>query len=73
MTSKTKQAISSLDWAISQTIDQPKTDDEFTLAEYSKATGATLASAKSKLSKTAGISSRLVTLNGTRTNLYRRA
>lgn len=73
MTSKTKKAISSLDWAISQTIDHPQTDDEFTLAEYCKATGTTLAAAKSKLSKTAGISYRLVTLNGTRTNLYRRA
>lgn len=70
---KTKQALSSLDWAIAQTIELPQQPDEFTAYEFAEKAGVSLPTAKYRLKACPGIVSRLATTGGSRINLYRRA
>ena len=73
MKKETKSAISSLDWVIAQTIEEPRHPDEFTSKEYADRMGISPSVAKDRLNRFPGIAKRSVTLNGTKMNLYRRA
>jgi len=73
MTKKTKQAISSLDWAIAQTVQEPRQPDEFTIAEYAEKAGIGTAQAGNRLKRLKGLTSRVVTIKGNRVNLFRKA
>ena len=73
MKSTTKETLSSIDWAIAQSIDAPKTADEFTVAEYAERAGLGMSQAFNRLKRMKGVTSRLVTLSGSKTRLYRRA
>jgi len=70
---KTQKAISSLDWAIAQTIELPQQADEFTAYEFAEKAGVSLPTAKYRLKACPGIVSRTATTGGSRINLYRRA
>jgi len=70
---KTKQALSSLDWAIAQTIELPQQPDEFTAYEFAEKAGVSLPTAKYRLKACPGIQKRTATTGGSRINLYRRA
>lgn len=73
MTKKTKQALSSLDWAIAQSIEQPRQPDEFTTAEFAESSGMNSSTAEKRLRRMPGISRRKITINGNLVNLFRRA
>ena len=70
---KTEQALSSLDWAIAQTIELPQQPDEFTAYEFAEKAGVSLPTAKYRLKACPGIKKRTATTGGSRINLYRRA
>ena len=70
---KTKQALSSLDWAIAQTIELPQQADEFTAYEFAEKAGVSLPTAKYRLKACPGIIVRTATTGGSRINLYKRA
>ena len=70
---KTKQALSSLDWAIAQTIALPKQADEFTIAEFAQKAGISHPTAKYRLSICPGLKPRRVCHGGSRVTLYKRA
>jgi environmental stress-induced protein Ves len=73
MKKTTKDTLSSLDWAIAQTYEEPRQPDEFTAREFSEKAGVTIDIAQKRLAKMPGIERRLVTLNGTRMLLHRKA
>lgn len=69
---KTKQALSSLDWAIAQTIELPQQPDEFTAYEFAEKAGVSLPTAKYRLKACPGIQKRTTLAGGCRVNLYKR-
>jgi predicted transcriptional regulator len=76
MTSKTKKALTGLEWAIAQTVEPPKQPDEFTAEELAKASDGNLNAARSNLARMFEkglVTKRSVRHAGKRTNLYRKA
>ena len=69
----TKEALSGLEWAIAQTIETPRQPDEFTLLEYMEALGIESRNVALRRLEAIKPECRKVVMNGTRTNLYRRA
>jgi hypothetical protein len=75
MKAKTKKALSGLDWAIAQTVEEPKQADEFTTDDFARAGNLPVETARDKLNRMVRdghLTKRMITLNGTRTNLYRK-
>ena len=75
MKTTTKQALSGLDFAISQCIKQDRMADEFTLAEYIVKTRSKRSTAQQgldRLIKQGLLTKRLISIDGSLTNLYRK-
>jgi hypothetical protein len=74
---KTEKALSSLDWAIAQSVGEPRQPDEFTCIEFMKAGGGgSRPSASSRLNRmvTDGmLTKRQFSIDGSRCTLYRKA
>jgi len=74
---KTEKALSSLEWAIAQSIELPRQEDEFTCEEFLQLSGSvSRASAEAKLKRmvsNGGLLKRPACVNGNRCTLYRRA
>ncbi len=74
---KTEKALSSLDWAIAQTVGEPRHVDEFTCAEFMTAGGGnSRAAAASRLNRmvTDGmLTKRPFSMDGSSYTLYRKA
>lgn len=74
---KTEKALSSLEWAISQSIGPPRQEDEFTCEEFFQLSGAASRGvAESRLKRmvsNGGLLKRPACINGNRCALYRRA
>jgi len=74
---KTEKALSSLEWAIAQSIEPPRQEDEFTCEEFLQLSGAaSRSSVESKLKRmvnNGGLLKRPACVNGNRCTLYRRA
>jgi len=73
---KTTTALTGLDWALAELIEQPPQPDEFRGDEFADGAGITMAQAHHRLKRLvhAGkLTSRLITVEGKRMNLYRRA
>lgn len=68
-----QDTLSSLDWAISQSIDAPRANDEFTAKEFAEKSGLSVRQALAILDQMKGIKKRKVTIKSARTNLYRKA
>lgn len=76
MKTKTQKALSSLEFAISQCITHEKMDDEFTLAEYIVKTKLKRSTAEQNLNglvKQGMLTKRKISIDGSLTNLYRKA
>jgi response regulator of citrate/malate metabolism len=76
MKQQTKKALSGLEWALAQSIDEPQQPEEFTAEDFAKAGGVTMDSAKARLARMVRqglLAKRIVCLRGRRTGLYRRA
>ena len=75
MKTTTKQALSGLDFAIAQCIKQDRMADEFTLAEYIVKTRSKRSTAQQgldRLIKQGLLTKRLISIDGSLTNLYRK-
>jgi hypothetical protein len=67
--------LSGLEWALSQSVEQPKQADEFTTDDFARAGNLPVETARDKLNRMVRdghLTKRMITLNGTRTNLYRK-
>jgi len=76
MKTKTQKALSSLEFAISQCITHEKLDDEFTLAEYIVKTRLNRSTAHESLVRLINqgiLTKRKISIDGSLTNLYRKA
>ena len=74
--SKTEKALTGIEWAIAQTVQKPREEDEFTVKEFREQAGITVDAAEKHLKRmrNAGqLTCRKVTVNGSQTNFYRRA
>lgn len=72
---KTKKALSSLEWAIAQTIKEPKSPDEFTAEEFSRACNLSSAQTRGKLSRMVErgqLTKRKISICGNQVNLYQK-
>lgn len=77
---KTSNALTGLDWALSELSEKPQQKDEFTVNEFMEATSKnssckTRESVHSRLKRMmqrGEVSCRKITIDGKRTNLYRR-
>jgi len=74
---KTEKALSSLEWAIAQSIEPPRQEDEFTCEEFFQLSGAaSRGAAESRLKRmvsNGGLLKRPTCINGNRCTLYRKA
>ena len=74
---KTEKALSSLEWAIAQSVVLPRQEDEFTCEEFFQLSGAaSRGAAESRLKRmvsNGGLLKRPACINGNRCTLYRRA
>jgi hypothetical protein len=74
---KTEKALSSLEWAIAQSVEPPRQEDEFTCEEFLQLGGApSRSSAEAKLKRmvsNGGLLKRPSCVNGNRCTLYRKA
>lgn len=73
MMSKTKKALSSLDFAIENFVPNERIDDEFTLAEYvvkTKCQRSTAQRALDQLVRKGLLTKRKISIDGSLTNLY---
>jgi len=73
---KTKKALTGLEWAINQMIEEPKKPDEFTAEEFAIAANIRIATARNKLdhSFNSGIlTKRKILVNGRMLNLFSKA
>ena len=76
MKSKTKAVLTSLDWALAQTIDEPQQPDEFTADQFAAAGKLEIAQARNRLAWMASsgqLTKRKILITGKRTNLFRKA
>ena len=76
MTKQTKKALTGLEWAIAQTIDEPQQADEFTAEEYARVGKFDITQSRNRLERMAGkgqLSKRKVLIDGRWTNLFRKA
>jgi predicted Zn-dependent peptidase len=76
MTSETKKALTGLEWAIAQTIDEPQQEDEFTAEEFARASNLGITQARNRLDRMTGLgqlSKRKILIDGRQTNLFRKA
>jgi predicted transcriptional regulator len=76
MKNKTQKALSGLELAISQCITHDRMDDEFTLAEYvvkTKSKRSTAQQGLDRLVKQGLLTKRKISIDGSLTNLYRKA
>lgn len=72
---KTSNALTGLDWALSELSQKPQQKDEFTCNEFAHGAGLTPSVAHHRLKRLAQngkLASRLITTDGKRINLYRR-
>jgi hypothetical protein len=69
--------LTGLAWALAELAEQPQQADEFTAAEFAAGGGATTHAAAhntlSRMRKAGKIESRMITIDGYRTRVYRRA
>jgi len=75
MMSKTKKALSSLDFAIEKLIPSERLDDEFTIAEYvviAKCKRGTAQRALDQLVRQGLLTKRKISIDGSLANLYRK-
>ena len=75
LSTSTKKAISSLEWALTHHRELPQTDDEFNNNQFEEMLGITYESARHKLSRMVRsdlLECRKITQNGTKINLYRK-
>lgn len=73
---KTTAALTGLNWALSELIEKPQQPDEFRGDEFADGAGITMAQAYHRLKRlvhSGKLTSRLITVEGKRMNLYRRA
>jgi arsenate reductase-like glutaredoxin family protein len=74
---KTEKALSSLEWAIAQSVEPPRQEDEFTCEEFLQlGGGASRSSAEAKLKRMVSngdLLKRPFCVNGNRCTLYRKA
>lgn len=68
-----QDTLSSLDWAIYQSIEAPRASDEFTAKDFAEKSGLGVRQALIILDAMKGIKKRKATIEGRRANLYRRA
>ena len=76
----TRNALSSLEWALQQSIESPKSDDEFTVGEYleslqSAGMDIKYRQAQARLDlmvESKQLTKRKININGRKTSLYRR-
>jgi hypothetical protein len=76
MTSKTKKALTGLEWAIAQTVQEPKQADEFTAEEFALASNLEIGQARNRLDRMTDrgeLSKRKILLNGKHKNLFKKA
>jgi Fic family protein len=76
MKTKTQKALSALEFAISQCATHERMDDEFTLAEYVVKTRINRSTAQQQLDrlvKQGILTKRKISIDGSLTNLYRKA
>jgi hypothetical protein len=73
---KTTAALTGLDWALAELIEQPPQPDEFRGDEFADGAGITMTQAHHRLKRlvhSGKLSSRLITFDGKRVNMYRKA
>lgn len=73
---KTTAALTGLDWALAEIVEKPQQPDEFRGDEFADGAGITMAQAYHRLKRLAGsgkLTTRMITVEGKRMNLYRRA
>jgi hypothetical protein len=73
LSTSTKKAISSLEWALAHHRELPQTDDEFDNIQFAETLGITYESARHKLSRMVRnglLECRKITQNGIKRNLY---
>ena len=73
---KTKKALTGLEWAIAQTIKEPKQADEFTIDEFSQASNLTISQAQGQLKRMIDrklLTKRKILISGKQSNLFRKA
>ena len=74
---KAQRALSGIEWAIAQSVGEPRHPDEFTCAEFMKAGGGTsrdsAASRLTKLVNEGKLTKRLFSVDGSNCALYRKA
>jgi hypothetical protein len=73
---KTEKALSSLEWAIAQSMTSPKQDDEFTTEEFAESTKTSAAASRSRLNrmvKSGMLVRRKILIESNYTNLFRKA
>ena len=73
---KTSAALTGLDWALAEIVEKPQQPDEFRCDEFANGAGITMTQAHHRLRRmvhSSKLTSRLITFNGKRMNLYRRA
>jgi hypothetical protein len=73
---KTAAALTGLDWALAEIVEKPQQKDEFRCDEFADGAGITMTQAYHRLKRLAGtgkLTSRMITVEGKRMNLYRRA
>lgn len=76
MKTKTQKALSALEFAISQCMTENRMDDEFTLAEYTVKTRINRHTAQQQLARLIAqgmLTKRKISIDGSLTNLYRKA
>lgn len=75
MTNKTKKALTGLEWAIAQTIKEPKQPDEFTAQDFAGASNLGMAQVRGHLTRMierGHLTKRKILISGKQTNLFRK-
>ena len=75
MTNKTKKALTGLEWAIAQTIKEPKQPDEFTAEDFTGASKLGVAQVRGHLTRMVErgqLTKRKILISGKQTNLFRK-
>jgi response regulator of citrate/malate metabolism len=73
---KTAAALTGLDWALAEIVEKPQQKDEFTCNEFADGAGIGRNQAHNRLQRltqSGKLTARMITVEGKRMNLYRRA
>jgi hypothetical protein len=73
---KTSAALTGLDWALAEIVEKPQQPDEFRCDEFADGAGLTMTQSYHRLKRLAcsgKLTTRMITVEGKRMNLYRRA